>query len=80
MEITHPSATETPDYGSPWDKSGVSEADCLICHLKGYQWKERGAALRGRFFKYGPTVGAGWAAVKLSQEESEKSESGRGDG
>ena len=57
-------------YGSPWDKSGVSEADCLICHLKGYQWKERGAALRGKLFKYGPTVGAGWAALKLSQEES----------
>ena len=58
------------NYGSPWDKSGVSEADCLICHLKGYQWKERGAALRGKLFKVGPTVGAGWAALKLSQEES----------
>ena len=30
-------------YGSPWDSSGPSEADCLICHLKGYQWKERAA-------------------------------------
>ena len=57
-------------YGAPWDQSGVSEADCLICHLKGYQWKERGAALRGRFFKYGPTVGAGWASIKLSQDAS----------
>jgi hypothetical protein len=58
------------NYGSPWDKSGVSEADCLICHLKGYQWKERGAALRGKLFKVGPTVGAGWAILKLSQDES----------
>jgi hypothetical protein len=57
-------------YGAPWDRSGPSEADCLICHLKGYQWKERGAALRGRFFRYGPTAGAGWATVKLSQDES----------
>jgi len=57
-------------YGAPWDQSGVSEADCLICHLKGYQWKERGAALRGRFFKYGPTVGAGWTDIKISQDES----------
>lgn len=56
-------------YGAPWDRSGPSEADCLICHLKGYQWKERGAALRGRFFRYGPTVGAGWATLKLSQDE-----------
>ncbi len=59
-----------PNYGAPWDRSGVSEADCLICHLKGYQWKERGATLKGRFFKYGPTVGAGWATVKLFQDES----------
>ncbi len=57
-------------YGAPWDKSGVSEADCLICHLKGYQWKKRGDALQGRFFKYGPTVGAGWATLKVSGEES----------
>jgi len=57
-------------YGAPWDQSGVSEADCLICHLKGYQWKERGATLRGKFFKYGPTVGAGWANIILSVDES----------
>ncbi|MBS3919471.1 MAG: hypothetical protein KG012_11350 [Deltaproteobacteria bacterium] len=57
-------------YGVPWDQSGVSEADCLICHLKGYQWKEREAALRGRFLRYGPTVGAGWATLKLSEDES----------
>jgi hypothetical protein len=57
------------NYGAPWDRSGVSEADCFICHLKGYQWKERGATLRGRFFKYGPSVGAGWGTVKLSQDE-----------
>jgi hypothetical protein len=57
------------NYGAPWDRSGVSEADCLICHLKGYQWQERGATLRGRFFKYGPTIGAGWGIIKLSQDE-----------
>ena len=26
---------------------------------------------KGGFFKYGPTVGAGWATVKLSPEWSE---------
>ncbi len=55
---------------APWDQSGVSEADCFFCHLKGYLWKEREAALRGKFFKYGPTVGAGWADIKLSHDES----------
>jgi len=59
-----------PNYGSPWDRSGVSEADCLICHLKGYQWRDRGATLRGRYFKYGPTVGAGWATIKTASSES----------
>ncbi len=58
------------NYGAPWNQSGVSEADCLICHLKGYQWEKRGATLRGKLFKYGSTVGAGWANVKLSQDES----------
>jgi hypothetical protein len=58
------------NYGAPWDRSGVSEADCLICHLKGYQWKERGATLRGGFFKYGPTVGAGWTTVEFHEEVS----------
>ena len=55
---------------APWDQSGVSEADCFFCHLKGYRWKEREAALRGKFFRYGPTVGAGWADIKLSHDES----------
>jgi hypothetical protein len=58
------------DDRAPWDQSGVSEADCLFCHLKGYLWKEREATLRGKFFKYGPTVGAGWADLKLSHDES----------
>ena len=65
-----PVSNGNPNYGAPWDQSGVSEGDCLICHLKGYQWKERGATLRGKFFKYGPTVGAGWADMKLSKDES----------
>ena len=58
------------DDRAPWDQSGVSEADCFFCHLKGYLWKEREATLRGKFFKYGPTVGAGWADIKLSHDES----------
>ncbi|HUL29074.1 MAG TPA: multiheme c-type cytochrome, partial [Thermodesulfobacteriota bacterium] len=58
------------DERAPWDQSGVSEADCLFCHLKGYRWKEREAALRGKFFRFGPAVGAGWADIKLSHDES----------
>jgi hypothetical protein len=65
-----PVSSGNSNYGAPWDQSGVSEGDCLICHLKGYQWKDRGATLKGKFFKYGPTVGVGWADIKLSQDES----------
>ncbi len=63
-----PLSTGDPNYGAPWDRSGLSQADCLICHLKGYQWTERGATLRGGFFKHAPTVGAGWANLRLSQD------------
>lgn len=66
-----PYSMGNPEYGAPWNKSGVSEADCLLCHLKGYQWKERAAAFRGRFFKEGPVAGAGWTKLKLSQDEFE---------
>jgi hypothetical protein len=61
-----------PGYVASWDRSGVSEADCLICHLKGYQWKEREIMFKGGLFKFGPTVGAGWATVKLSPEWLER--------
>lgn len=47
-------------YKSNWDKSGVLEADCLICHLKGYNWKKRALAVRGGFLYEAPMVGAGW--------------------
>ena len=50
-------------FGAPWNASGVSEADCLICHLKGYAWKERAVTLRDRAFRIGPTAGAGWATL-----------------
>ncbi|MGQ9509293.1 MAG: hypothetical protein ACUVTN_07825 [Thermodesulfobacteriota bacterium] len=57
-------------YGSPWHLSGTSEADCLICHLHGYQWKEREAALKRGFFKYAPSVGAGWGVIKFLDVDS----------
>ncbi len=57
-------------FRAPWDRSGVYEADCLVCHLKGYQWKERESALKRRFFRFGPTVGAGWTTLNLSEDQS----------
>jgi len=65
-----PLSAGNPNYGAPWDRSGVSEADCLICHLKGYQWKERWVVLKTGFFRWAPTVGAGWATMEFFQDES----------
>lgn len=59
-----------PNFGVPWDKSGVLEADCLMCHLKGYDWKIRSAALNGRKFRWAPAVGAGWAEVEMGKDKS----------
>jgi hypothetical protein len=47
-------------YQAGWVNSGVTEADCLICHLEGYDWQARSLALRGGFLAKSATVGAGW--------------------
>jgi len=47
-------------YHSDWANSGVLEADCLICHLEGYNWEARAQAIRAGFFYEAPTIGAGW--------------------
>lgn len=59
-----------PDFGAPWHKSGVVEADCLMCHLKGYNWKARAAALNGRKFRWSSAIGAGWADVQMAKDKS----------
>jgi hypothetical protein len=56
-------------FGAPWNKSGVLEADCLMCHLKGYNWKVRSAALNGRKFRWAPAIGAGWADVEMGKDK-----------
>jgi hypothetical protein len=47
-------------YQAGWVNSGVTEADCLICHLEGYDWQARSLSLRGGFLAKSATVGAGW--------------------
>ncbi|MCX8118655.1 MAG: hypothetical protein N3G78_12070 [Desulfobacterota bacterium] len=64
------------NYGAPWDRSGVNEADCLICHLPGYRWKERAAFLRAGLFRYGPAAGAGWATFKPPSPQTPEAQTG----
>jgi hypothetical protein len=45
-------------YQSQWDKTGVVEADCFICHLPNYDFNERTRQLKMLNYK--------WAAVAAS--------------
>jgi hypothetical protein len=56
-----------------WDRTGVAEADCLMCHLPDYDWASRAAVLGGGpvvpgapAFASAATAGAGWATVTLT--------------
>ncbi|MBM4289014.1 MAG: formate dehydrogenase subunit gamma [Deltaproteobacteria bacterium] len=50
-------------YKSKWDKSGVVEADCLICHLPGYNFPERNKQLKMWNFKWASTAASGIGQV-----------------
>ncbi len=62
----HPELAQSLDgdyYKSHWDKSGVVEADCLICHLPGYNFKERNKQLKNWNFKWASTAASGIGQV-----------------
>jgi formate dehydrogenase gamma subunit len=50
-------------YQSKWDKTGVIEADCFICHLPGYNFKERNLQLQDLNFKWASNAASGIAEV-----------------
>jgi len=50
-------------YKSKWAESGVMEADCLVCHLKGYDHEARNKQIKGLNFRWAATVGAGFGRV-----------------
>lgn len=45
-------------YQSKWDKSGVVEADCFVCHLEGYNFDERTAQLEQGNYQWGVVAGS----------------------
>ncbi|MGO0122286.1 formate dehydrogenase subunit gamma [Desulfothermobacter acidiphilus] len=62
----HPQLSQSLDgdyFQSSWNKSGVVEADCLICHYSGYNWQARTQQLKLRNYKWAATVGAGLGQV-----------------
>jgi formate dehydrogenase gamma subunit len=50
-------------FQSKWDKTGVVEADCFVCHLPGYNFKERIKQLIMQNFKWASTAASGIAQV-----------------
>ena len=51
----NPNLAETLDgdyYQSQWDTSGVVEADCLICHLAGYDFEARVDQLKNGNYRW----------------------------
>lgn len=58
-------------HESPWDKSGVVEADCFICHLESYEYSIRAQQIKKLNFKWAATAAAGigyvWGAVAEGQ-------------
>ncbi|MDI6853811.1 MAG: formate dehydrogenase subunit gamma [Deltaproteobacteria bacterium] len=50
-------------FQSRWDKTGVVEADCFICHLPGYDFKERTRQLKMLNYKWAGTAASGIGQV-----------------
>lgn len=53
----------TPDGRSHFRESGVLEADCLICHRRGYRFEERIEQINRRNYRWAATAGGGLGKV-----------------
>lgn len=66
-QARHPQIADSRDgdyHKAAWDKSGVVEADCLMCHMPGYNAQARTDQLSKANFRWAATVGAGLGAVE----------------
>jgi formate dehydrogenase gamma subunit len=65
----HPGLAEEFDgdyYHSRWDRSGVVEADCLLCHLRGYNFSDRVDQLTEGNYRWAVVAGSGFGIVNGS--------------
>ncbi|MBU0983536.1 MAG: hypothetical protein KKA42_06675, partial [candidate division Zixibacteria bacterium] len=51
-------------YQSNWDKSGVVEADCFVCHMEGYNFDERSFQLSQGNYRWAVVAGSRIAMVE----------------
>lgn len=57
-------------YKSHWNRSGVAEGDCNMCHYPEYDFKERNAHLAKWNFRWMATAGSGLARVDGSVKDN----------
>ena len=57
-------------YKSHWNRSGVAEGDCNMCHYPEYDFKERNAHLAKWNFRWMATAGSGLARVDASVKDN----------
>jgi len=50
-------------YQARWGESGVLEADCLLCHLPGYNYNARSKQISLLNYRWAATAGSGLATV-----------------
>jgi len=58
-------------YSSHWDRSGVVEADCLLCHLKGYNFTDRVDQLTQGNYRWAVVAGSGFGIVSGSVSQGD---------
>ena len=59
-------------YQSQWDKTGVVEADCFVCHLPDYNFPERTRQLKMLNYKWASTAASGIGQVKGFVRDGQK--------
>ena len=59
-------------YRSRWSETGVVEADCLLCHMPGYDMQKRNLQLSELNFKWAAAAGSGMARVTGSVKKGER--------
>ncbi|MFZ3136443.1 MAG: hypothetical protein WA126_03515 [Thermodesulfovibrionales bacterium] len=57
-------------FKARWSDTGVIEADCLLCHMPEYNFKERNKQLANLNFKWAATAGSGFGKVDGSIKDS----------
>ena len=57
-------------FQAHWNRSGVIEADCNLCHLPEYDYKSRNDHLAKFNFRWMATVGSGLASVEGSIKDT----------